>query len=126
MSDRISDLESPRDLTAIAAEITRTRIAKGFATPDHLNICPTCKQSPMMAKLMLIVTEVAEAAEELRKVVVTPEDHTIQLQKFGEEMADQIIRICDVTGALGVDIAAIVAAKMAKNAARPPRHGKAC
>jgi NTP pyrophosphatase (non-canonical NTP hydrolase) len=68
----------------------------------------------ILSWLMLIVTEVAEAAEEVRvgnKV------------KFAEEMADVIIRALDTCYALDIDIDAAVAAKMEKNKARPIKHG---
>jgi NTP pyrophosphatase (non-canonical NTP hydrolase) len=41
------------------------------------------------------------------------------------ELADCIIRCLDTMHSLGVDIDAIVAEKMAYNATRPPKHGKA-
>lgn len=68
----------------------------------------------ILSWLMLITSEVSEAAEEVRKG--TPE-------KFVDELADVIIRTIDVAEALGLDIEQAVLAKMAKNDARPFKHG---
>jgi len=41
-----------------------------------------------------------------------------------EELADTIIRICDIAGIHGIDLDWHVATKMAYNEARPYKHGK--
>lgn len=68
-------------------------------------------------KLMLIVTEVAEAMEEVRK-------KDFNHQAFAEELADIVIRTADLAGKMGVDLESIIIAKMEKNANRPYLHGK--
>ncbi len=68
----------------------------------------------ILSWLMLITTEIAEAAEAAR---------TGDLENFGEECADVLIRLADVCQALGIDLEAAVAKKMARNAERPPMHG---
>lgn len=46
---------------------------------------------------------------------------------FSIELADAVIRILDLCGALGIDLEKAVETKMAYNATRPHRHGgKAC
>ena len=66
-------------------------------------------------KIALIHSEVSEALEELR-------DGT--LEKFGGELADIIIRTADLAGAMKLDLAALVVAKLEANKARPVKHGK--
>lgn len=69
----------------------------------------------MLAPLMLVVTEVAEAAEAWRK-----DDRA----NFEEEIADTVIRLMDLAGALGIDLEDAIVSKMEKNLKRPYMHGK--
>lgn len=68
-------------------------------------------------KLMLIVSEVAEAMEGHRKGL--PDDKLPDRPMIEVELADAVIRIADLAGALGLDLGGAVAAKMAFNAVRP-------
>ena len=74
--------------------------------------------------LMLIVTEVAEAMECYRDgqplawTDVGGKPHGI-----ASELADVVIRVADLCGALGIDLEASVLDKMAYNAKRSYRHG---
>lgn len=69
----------------------------------------------------LIHTEVSELMEAHRAVIVDREEHELGM---AEEMADVIIRVCDVAGHFGIDLDTAVAEKMAYNATRPAKHGK--
>lgn len=40
------------------------------------------------------------------------------------ELADAVIRIADLCGALGIDLEEVIAKKMGYNESRPYRHGK--
>lgn len=96
-------------------------------------------------KLMLIVSELGEAMEAYRHIdpkflailMETPEqarmelpegleDSVGRLANFQEELADVLIRLLDLMHALGIDIEATTANKMAINELRPHRHGKHC
>ena len=66
-------------------------------------------------RLMLIVGEVAEAQEALRKN---------DALNFREELADVAIRLADLCGGLGIDLEHEIEVKMIKNAQRPYKHGK--
>jgi NTP pyrophosphatase (non-canonical NTP hydrolase) len=68
-----------------------------------------------LAKLALIGTEVAEAAEEIRK--------GSERVEVGEELADIVIRVFDLAGAKGIPLFHYVLAKMEKNKGRGRRHG---
>lgn len=71
-------------------------------------------------KLMLIVSEAAEAMEELRK---PDETGHVSFDNLGEELADIVIRVFDLAGYLKIDLASSIEYKMEKNANRPHKHG---
>lgn len=65
-------------------------------------------------KLMLIVTELAEAHEALRHNN-PPSEHIPEFSALEEEMADTIIRIMDFCGYLNLRIEEAIAAKLEYN-----------
>lgn len=75
--------------------------------------------------LMLTVTELAEAVEELRK----PDAQVRYLSEkgkpegYGVEIGDAIIRLLDLCAYKGIDIESIVMEKLAYNLTRGYRHG---
>ncbi len=69
----------------------------------------------MAEKLLLVHSEVSEAAEALR---------IDDIDNFKEELADIIIRLLDITGSIGVDIEDEMRKKMAVNEKRAYKHGK--
>lgn len=82
--------------------------------------------------LMLIVTEVAEAMEDVRRLPKEslrvpmygePPESKIKPVGFASEMADVVIRVGDLCAYLGVDLERAVVEKMAYNATREYRHG---
>ena len=64
---------------------------------------------------MLVVTEVAEAAEAVRD-----EDYA----NFEEECADVLIRMFDIMNTCDIDIEEAILSKMEINKGRPPLHGR--
>lgn len=89
------------------------------------------KLSPMdvLARLMLVTTEVAEAAEDVRV------GHMADLREVGDgtgpskpvgfpsELADIVIRVFDLASSLGIDLESVITEKLAYNARRGVRHG---
>ena len=67
-------------------------------------------------KLMLIVSEVAEAMEGLRKDLM--DDHIPEKTMFEMELADVLIRVCDLAGSQNINLGEAVALKLAYNASR--------
>lgn len=66
---------------------------------------------------MLIVSEIAEAMEGHRKGLM---DDKLPHRKMIEvELADAVIRICDLCGALGLDLQGAIEEKLAYNKERP-------
>ena len=67
-------------------------------------------------KLMMVVTELAEACEGDRKNL--PDDKLPHRSMREVELADALIRIFDLAGAYGMDIGGALAEKMEYNASR--------
>lgn len=74
-------------------------------------------------KLALIHSEVSEALEDFRdnkmEIVILGEKPT----GFPIELADVIIRVYDLAGALGIDLDEAIEIKHSYNKTRPFRHG---
>ena len=88
-------------------------------------------------KLMLIVSEVAEAQDELRKghpadLTYHPnrefdDKGTLKLNKpegVPSELADVVIRVLDFCYTEGIDLESIITEKLAYNATREHKHGR--
>ncbi|EPY2286113.1 MazG-like family protein [Clostridium sporogenes] len=73
------------------------------------------KCNAIATRLMLIVSEVSEALEGIRK-----DDR----ENFKEELADIVIRVADLAGGLDIDLDEEIKKKMKKNRNRPYKHGK--
>ncbi len=74
-------------------------------------------------KLMLVVSECAEAMEGDRKGL---KDDKLPHREMREvELADAVIRIFDLAGAYGMDLGGAIAEKMAFNAIRPDHKTEA-
>jgi NTP pyrophosphatase (non-canonical NTP hydrolase) len=74
-------------------------------------------------KLMLVVSELAEAMEGDRKNLM---DDKLPRRSMREvELADAVIRIFDMAGAFGMDLGGAIAEKMAFNAVRPDHKPEA-
>ena len=102
-------------MNSLAQSITRWRESKGFKTPS--GIFNEEDRTRMNEKLMLCVTELAEACEAVRHA---------DYEGFCEELADTMIRILDICGACHIDIEDEIGRKMMKNRARQMLHGKKC
>ncbi len=72
-------------------------------------------QTIISTKLMLIVSELGEALEALRND---------NIDNFKEELADVVIRLGDLCGAMGIDLENEVMRKMLINSKRGYKHGK--
>lgn len=101
---------------AIALNVEVTQ--KGDAV--HTENSKAIKDAFIAQKLALIMSEVGEALEAMRK-----NRYGIgQKDTFEDELADAVIRILDLCGEMKIDIDAQMAWKMAYNAQREAKHGK--
>jgi hypothetical protein len=104
------------DLQFLAHE---TAVAKGFWDGDP----------KVSEKLMLVVTKVAKAMEELRDLSRDVKKTYVvdgKPEGFGTELADAVIRIAELAEHLGIDLTSMVRMKMRYNEGRPKKHGKTC
>jgi NTP pyrophosphatase (non-canonical NTP hydrolase) len=126
-------------LNVLAQHAAFTRESKGFDAPSAANLD---------RKLLLAVSELCEAQDELRDghditeiyahVSTTRElsyDQTVgidvlrgdpELKPEGVpiELADALIRILDIARSCNINLAEAVALKMAHNVTRPAKHGR--
>lgn len=98
-------------LLALETEINAINRANGWNV-----LTPAAWDDPhhIPTVLALIHSEVSEALEGFR--------HNDR-DNFAEELADVFIRLLDCTGGLGIDLAPVILAKMAKNRTRGLHHG---
>jgi NTP pyrophosphatase (non-canonical NTP hydrolase) len=105
----------------IVAALDLTKICHGHAKAagwwDSKDFA-TSKENPLhfSNKLMLIVSEIAEAMEGDRKSLM---DDKLPHRPMREvELADAVIRIFDLAGGYGLDVAGAIADKLDYNATR--------
>ena len=93
--------------------------AKGFHNGDENRNIPT--------KLMLIVSELAEALETYRNNEPCPlwfdYDRGGKPEGIAAELADAVIRIGDLAGIMNFDLEQAIEEKMSYNTGRPYMHG---
>lgn len=97
-------------LNTLAKRIGVWRRGKGFHTP--IGMSQTDERDKLLGKLMLVVTEAAEAVRHNDR------------PGLEEELADTIIRVLDITDALDIDISSAIARKMIVNEGRDYKHEK--
>lgn len=91
-----------------------------FPSPDgnmtYNKLMPIEHNTIKGTKLMLIVSELGECLEAIRKG---------DKENEAEELADAAIRIMDYAGTYRIDLGTAIVKKMAVNEGRPFMHGKA-
>ena len=102
-------------LNDLAYRIHRAAEAKGFWDGER----------NMGEMLMLAVSELSEALEEHRAGNPPVYYDDGKPEGLAVELVDCVIRCLDVLSSLGVNIDGIVNRKLAYNATRPHKHGKA-
>ena len=74
-------------------------------------------------QLMLIVAELAEALESLRRPEMEPDHHIPEFTELEAEMDDVVLRCMNFAEGKGLRLAEAMEAKTAYNANRPFKHG---
>lgn len=96
----------------IADQVHATAVEKGWWDKDRND----------GEALMLVVSELAEGLEALRRGN-PPSDHIPDFSGIEEELADVVIRIMDLSMARGWNVAEAILAKARFNETRPHKHG---
>ncbi len=102
----------------LAKEVFANAASKGFHDDGP-------REDLILGKLMLIVTEIAEAAEEWRNGHLITDVYLKDGKPEGApiELADALIRILDFCHSHHIDIDSAVRLKMEYNTTRPFMHG---
>lgn len=108
-----------RALTAKAFEDAQ---AKGWWPTEVLEKIVERHPFYWLASLALITSEVSEAMEDVRRGLWDALDRDKPVGVVSE-LADVILRCCNLAGAAGLDLAGAVQKKLAYNRTRPQRHG---
>ena len=113
------------NISDLQEQAHRLACEKGFwdKHPDG-NVAPR----NLSELLMLIVTELGEACEALRKsyrqYTVNNKPCKWRKDTFEDELADAVIRICDLAESEGINLEWQIKKKMEFNKSRPQKHGK--
>ena len=108
--------------TLLVETCYRASSAAGWWKSEGMDLSVEIKRSSMLAgalvaqKLCLIHSEVSEAMEGHRKGL--KDDKLKHRPMIEVELADALIRICDLAGALGLDLGGAIEEKLAYNATR--------
>jgi len=107
------------NINDLVAESHERAVRKGFYDPP-----PSIEQ-----RLCLIHSEVSEALEAFRDgdmetSAISAPGATPKPCGFPSELADIVIRVCDLAGHLNIDLAAEIRAKSDYNESRPHKHGR--
>lgn len=109
------------DLDALAARIHEGNVERGFYDDEPHGECAPVTE--LIAKLGLIVTEVAEAIEAVRAPWPQPSEKVPEATCEEEEIADVLIRTLDYAAYRELRLDLAVERKLEANARRGYRHG---
>jgi NTP pyrophosphatase (non-canonical NTP hydrolase) len=125
-------MAGPIDITELVHEAHETALAKGWwdrYLPLHGILAdrtraPDVPPDSLAAKIMLVVTECSEALECVRDgAIYATHDTDGKPEGLPSELADIVIRVADLCGALGIDLDVAVREKLLFNRTRTHRHG---
>ena len=113
-------------LNDIAKAAHNNSVAHGF-WPEAPEFPVTLSIERLGLLLALIHSEVSEALEDARNGNMGSETMLVNSKPVGfpSELADIVIRVGDISHAMGYDLDYEVARKMDYNKTRPYKHGKA-
>lgn len=116
--------ESAHDNACIKGFWDNRRLLEAVAAAhSDLGLHSFAVNSTALAALALVTSEISEAAEAIRHGN-KPDDKIPQFSGAEAELADAIIRIMDLAGGMGWNVAEAIAAKVSFNSTRPRLHGK--
>lgn len=92
------------------------------SSPDNEGLVDKYIVDIKLSKLELITSELAEAAEAIRKNEL--DSHITDMSGEVVELADAVIRILDYAGAFNLPLSEAIGRKLAYNKGRAYKHGK--
>lgn len=107
---------NPLTVADAGTELTKACHGNALASGWHTAENGARKIHNRAERLMLIVSEAAEAMEGVRKGLM--DDHLPDVPMHAAELADIAIRVFDEAGDCGYDLGTIIARKLAYNAQR--------
>lgn len=120
------------ELNKFCKDVNAVVVSKGFWSDMHYSISAleTAGADDMAVKathdafisqkISLIMAEGGETLEAMRK-----DNYGLEKKDtFEDEIADQIIRLCDLCGELNIDIEKQIQWKLKHNESRPAKHDK--
>lgn len=124
MEDALRDLSGhPMGINALQCAAYEMSASKGWH--DEV-VPPEMEKWRLGTRLMLMVSEIAEALEAMRDGM-SVEDTIVRddgkPEGIPSELADVVIRVLDFCGAYGIPLERTILQKMAYNSTRPHRHG---
>lgn len=137
-------LEVMESITELSKDVSNGNRERGFwDNYEGTKELKGLRQAFISQMLMLIVSELSEALEALRKDNTATEYNVEAIKnwvdngatfktefeqnikdKFEDEIADAFIRILDLAGGLGIDLGLFVKNKLLYNSLREKKHGK--
>jgi len=119
-------------ITELCKKAHAQAIEKGFWIPREDVVkgkLPKVRYRNLSELLMLVVTELGEACEALRHDNRQNTSSVLKMKwskdTFEDELADAVIRICDLAQSESIDLEWQIEKKMQYNQTREHRHGKA-
>jgi NTP pyrophosphatase (non-canonical NTP hydrolase) len=112
-------------ISRVAHEVHRVNVDNGWwRERDEIAVLhPNGKHQVTLAALALVVSEVAEAMEAVRKHDPTTWADTKTKDTFARELAGATLRIMDLAAWTGVDLGEAIRAELEANKARGYKHG---
>ena len=96
-------------------------LAKAKRLHENLALIPLREQT--LVRLALVHTEVSEAAQIIKRHGIQRDGDERTTQEFCIELADIVIRVCELAEHFALDLDAAVYDKLGKNWLRPPFYG---
>jgi len=104
---------------------SKDEILDCLATTTNDYLIKPAHDAIVALKIVLIVTELSEAVEGMRKPGYEANGYGFgQKDSFADKLADTFIRLADLCGELGIDIEGQIEWKMNFNRSRGQKHGK--
>ena len=112
-------------ITTVSCDVHRVNVANGWWMDREaiIRLHANGQHQVILAALALVVSEVAEAMEAIRKHEADTWTDTTTKDTFARELAGATVRIMDLAAWTGVDLGEAIRAELEANKARGHRHG---